>query len=431
MSWLVVGIESGVFWTTEETKVVFRGRELTLRPETDKWAPDVITEYEGTESAALRTVRQFLSSVAWSLRGRLREIGVTGGSHPIHYGVGRSPGLGHARLINPSFRLDYLPDPADPRARLAMALYREALGLNSDAYQFLGFFKILNILHARGADHGRWINKTVDRLTEERARKRVEELRHSEPDIGQYFWTSGRCAIAHAYAEPMVDPEDPDDLSRLQKDLPVVKALAEYLIEYELGVKSSRTIYQEHLYELEGFRSLLGSETVSRLKQNENVPLESLKPLPKLSIRMRDHQILPAFERLIPYFVAADQGCVLLDCVSEDRLVVFRVALSFSEERLRFDAERGVLIADDGTAKPYRCAADHARLIRSLVLNGQLEIWNGDSNTLLGRTDPNIPLNIDTSGTIQLLDRQIERLEAMAAERHSCQIPQLIPQQET
>ena len=69
-------------------------------------------------------------------------------SNPL--GRGGAFSLGSTRLISPRLELDYLPDPEDPRARLALALYREALGLNNDAYQYLGFFKILDILHAKG-----------------------------------------------------------------------------------------------------------------------------------------------------------------------------------------------------------------------------------------------------------------------------------------
>lgn len=432
MSWLVVGVENGVFWATEETNNSFRGRELTLRPETDKWSPDVITKYgpPGTYEEALRTVRQFLSSVAWVLQGRLREIGITGGSHPIHIGLGRSSGLAHVRLLNPHFRLDYLPDPVDPRARLALALYREALGLNSDAYQFLGFFKILNILHDKGTDHGKWINKAVDLLTDHRAKSRVEELRRTVSDIGDYLWRSGRCAVAHAYSEPLVDPEDPDDLDRLQKDLPLIKALGEHLIEYELGVKSSHTIYREHLHELEGFRVLLGSEMVAKLKAGESVPVETIVDLPKVSIRMRDVAPLHAFEIMTPQLIVVENGCLIVDCLSGNRQVCFRVGLNFAEERLQFDPERGILIADDGTARAFRNVVDHMRLLKALIQNGQLEIWNAETNCLLGRTDACIPVNIDPSTSVQNLDQQIERFERLAQSRESSVVPPHHPSSE-
>ena len=122
--WLVVGLENGIFWPTKETNILFRGRELTLRPETEKVAPDVITKYDppGTYEETLRIVRQFLSSIAWVRQGPIKEMGLTGGSHPFHIGKGTV-----ARFIGPQFRIDYLPDPEDRRTRLALALYKKPL----------------------------------------------------------------------------------------------------------------------------------------------------------------------------------------------------------------------------------------------------------------------------------------------------------------
>jgi len=50
-------------------------------------------------------------------------------------------------MINPKFRIDYLPEHTNPKGQLCLALYREALNLNSKPFQFLGFFKIINVLH--------------------------------------------------------------------------------------------------------------------------------------------------------------------------------------------------------------------------------------------------------------------------------------------
>lgn len=35
--WLVVGLDRRSFWPTKETKILFRGRDLLLRPATDKF----------------------------------------------------------------------------------------------------------------------------------------------------------------------------------------------------------------------------------------------------------------------------------------------------------------------------------------------------------------------------------------------------------
>jgi hypothetical protein len=284
--WVVIGVETGVFWPTKETTVEFDGHQITLRPETKELAPSVIMQCMGlTMNEGIHLLRRFLSSLSWVHGAPIREIGSGGGSHP--YGIGKGAG---ARLINPNFHADYLPAPKDPKAKLALALYREALSVNSVAYQFLGFAKVLNILYEKGKDQKEWINKNVDQITDNRAKERLTELRQQGVDVGEYLYTSGRCAIAHAYATPVVDPEDPEENRRLHRDLSLIQALAEDLIERELGIKSAQTVWREHLYELGGFRLLLGDEAADRIKNLQPIDLRNKRPWPRLSIRIRKQE---------------------------------------------------------------------------------------------------------------------------------------------
>lgn len=412
--WLVVGLDSGVFWPTTETSVSYSGHQILLRPETEQLAPTVVLAYEPpmTFDDALLLLRQFLSSLAWVEGRHLRETMTTGGSHPI--GVGKGPG---ARLINPHFRVDYLPDPPDPKARLALGLYREALNVNSIAYEFLGFFKIINVIYQGWHDQVAWINRTVDLLDNHSAKSRLAVLKKEGKDIGEYLYVSGRCAVAHAFAEPLVNPEDPSDTRRLTDDLPLIKTLAEYLIEHELGIQSQRTIWQEHLYELEGFRALLGPSVAAYLKNKNEVLLQDIPNFPPVSIRLRDHDHFPAFEKLRPQVLEATAGQLVILCNSADKCVRALLSLNFSEERLEFDPDQGVEIRDDGSSRAVRDQLDRITFIKGLCANAQIEVWDADHESLLGRCDPFIPVNIDLDDTLDNLDRLIKELEAEASRR--------------
>lgn len=81
-----------------------------------------------------------------------------------------------------------------------------------------------------------WINKTIPLLTDSKAKERISQLASKEEDIGAYLYESGRCAVAHASVDPVVDPDNPNDFLRLSADMPVARALAEYLMENELGL---------------------------------------------------------------------------------------------------------------------------------------------------------------------------------------------------
>ena len=45
-------------------------------------------------------------------------------------------------------------------------------------------------------------------------------------------------ALAHAEDDPIIDPDDPRQLEQLRADLPIMEALAELVIETELGVET-------------------------------------------------------------------------------------------------------------------------------------------------------------------------------------------------
>jgi hypothetical protein len=129
-----------------------------------------------------------------------------------------------------------LPNPPRAEQKLALALYREGLGSNNEFYQFLSFFKTLNIRYSNGPAQIDWINANVSSLNI--PTPRVAELQTSDPnaDVGTYLYNQGRCAIAHAAVQPIRDPDDPTDLLAIRKDLPVIQELARIFIEKELGV---------------------------------------------------------------------------------------------------------------------------------------------------------------------------------------------------
>ena len=226
--YLRVRVESGVAWPTKETTVQFRGHDLTLCPETDELGPTVLFPYRRlTADGALEVVRHFLSSLSWAEGRPVEDLEAVDGSRPIWLGKPRG-----VRFVAPQFRADYLPDPDDPKACLALSLYREALFVNNVPYRGLGFFKIANVCYPDGPKQMAWINGVIDKLDDVGVKKRVQALRQGVPDVGHYLYESGRCAVAHAWTEPIADRDSPEDRRRLEQDLPVIRGLAERLIEH-------------------------------------------------------------------------------------------------------------------------------------------------------------------------------------------------------
>ncbi len=421
--WLVVAVETSLAWPTEDTHIQYKGHDFLLRPGTDETAATVCLRFGPTVSdisrkEAISLLRGFLSALSWTEGYYIRELMVSMSGHLIQIGK-----PGRTKIINPNFRADHLPEVEDRREKLALALYREALSVNSIPYQFLGYFKTINILHEQGRQQKNWIRSTLPHITNREALERLSILNAEQNDVADYLYESGRCAIAHAYSEPIVDPEDPDDLRRLQQDLPIVKALAEYLIEFELGIPSLRTIHRLHLYQLDGFRPLVGQEIIDRLKAGESdVSLEGVT-LPRLSIRLRDYEPFATLENLIVEAGGTVEGRLILQCTSDRYPTVVLVSLHFAAERLEFEPFEYIKVINDDSTRESDLIAieiDVLNFEKGLIGNAQIEVWNADAGELLGRTAPFIPMNIDFVRTFENFDTRLgelqQRLEQLADE---------------
>jgi len=247
LSWgfLRVAVDTAIRWPADETVIEFGGHEITLSPESDELLPTMMVKYDGafTKDDAFRLLSEFTTAVAWA-----EGLGVN-----LTYTVAAStPGLwlhrpnqrGH---VGPG-RFDYLPNPPDQKTKLALALFREALTVNLIPYQFLAFYRVIN-LHVPGnwKQQVAWINAELPAVQDREAAKRLSELAASgQTDVGEYLHYQGRCAAAHASLTAVtINPDDPSDSVRLHCDLPIVRALGTRIIEHHLGVKTQLTYWRE------------------------------------------------------------------------------------------------------------------------------------------------------------------------------------------
>lgn len=385
--YLTVGVDTQISWPAKERVVVFRGREFHLLPGSDTLSRmiRVKTEPGFTQVEADRLILELLSALAWAEQG---GAGTTFGNWrtaPLNIGKGPVGMIG-------SGHFDYLPDPSDPKAKLALALYREGLSVNLTPYQFLGFFKVINIIRDKGKEQKQWIRDNLQYVTERDARKRIAAIQTNNADVADYLYFSGRCAVAHAFDQAnIVNPDDPADLIRSSEDLPVIRELARIAIEREFGVKSERDFHVEHLYELEGLHSLFGEALVARIKEGEEVPHEEV-PLPQmLSLRLRDRDRIELFELMNAAIVYVRHGTVRIRLGSAcNNLVVF-VTLDFAHESLVSDPLTDIQLYDDGTPDAAQMMLQWAQLHRWWFGgNGVIELW-GAAGKRLARSQHYMP----------------------------------------
>jgi hypothetical protein len=236
--WVIVGVEPEVVWVEQDTSIEFRSRELLLRPSPGGGAfPDVAVRQVVGESyyAAGTFVHRFLSVIVWKHKAYIRVAGHTGGTHPTRVGGLKEP-VGLRVTHHPGYDPADLPTPPTPSQDLALALYREALGLVDDTYKFLGLFRILNITLRTSADQIRWVNGHLGDLVGYPIERCHAITAQGEPDVGSYLYRAGRSALAHAAVPPVVDPDVMEDTQRINLDLPLITAMVELYMECELAL---------------------------------------------------------------------------------------------------------------------------------------------------------------------------------------------------
>jgi hypothetical protein len=382
------GIDTTIPWPRKEVVIDFRGRKFHLLPETDRMSRMIRVETDTgfTQVDADKLIFGLLSALAWAeQRGAVPTCG-NWCTAPL--AVGKEPtgmiGGGH---------FDYLPDPPDPKAKLALALYREGLSVNLVPYKVLGFFKVINIICDKGKTQKQWIRDNLQYVTHKGAIARIAAIKSTDPDVANYLYESVRCAVAHAFDQTnVVNPDEPADLIRLHEDLPVIRELARVAIEREFGVKSERDFHREHLYELEGFRTLLGNILVARIKALEEVPAAEV-PIPKtLALRVRDRDYIELFESMDAAIVCVRDGCVHLRLVSACHRLAVAVTLDFAQESLISDPLNDIHCQDDGTPDAAKMMLQLAQVYQWWFGgNGVIELWDKATDTRLARAQHYMP----------------------------------------
>jgi hypothetical protein len=242
--WLQVGVKGRAMWPTKELELQFGGINLFLKPASEKTEQSIHVNLDNiSEEEALTIINRFLSVISWCDGQSLENLyGWSGNPCPV-------PVPREVRMVGSSYIFPFGREIEPSKtAQLALALYREAKTVNSVPFQFLGYFKILNIFwndkYTKQAGQCRnelieGIRSSLTHVTDSRALKRISELAATNPDIAEYLYKSGRCAVAHAYSKPLVDPDEIVDIRRLSSDMVIIQEIAENLMKTELGLSRS------------------------------------------------------------------------------------------------------------------------------------------------------------------------------------------------
>ena len=416
-AWLVMAFDSDEQDLRDYLKTEYDGLTLHIKPGHGDAVSVISTFLEDNTkcSEAQPIINRFLSAMAWKEgKAFVTLSGISGGARPTERDKPRfnySEGRVLRSAITSRFDFEHLQNPPDEKQKLALALYREGLNSrNTQFYRFLSFFKILNIKFATGKAQIGWINANLGKIWNYIAQERLAELQKTEPDIGECLWKEGRNAIAHANTDPILDPDIPTDRTAATRDSDLMQGLTEVFIQEELGMPSQRKIWQEHLYELEGFKRLFGQPLTARLNAKESVPQADFPPLPPLTLNLKEQPPYDCLAALSFRVAACKDGIVLLATDPTAQPMAVALALNFPAEKLDLVLQMfGVNHKQEKYTKAT--AACHYRFLIEYFCNGCLQVFDAGTGKRLSHKTAFVAVNIDLSATVEGWKKQIKELE--------------------
>jgi len=387
--WIVATLATGIPWPVETHKTVYLGQDFWIIPPTQDTSPAVAMRMERDATSDHRTkMMRFLSALSWTQGYGVRVSGFGGGSMPF-LSSGRGTG-GHT--LTADFVVRDLPEP-DASGQLALALMREARGLDHSAYSFLTFYRVLEAALPQGRARGAWITDALDKL-EGQAKEALAKVKaRGINDVGAHIQLARRQAIAHAAKQPIMDPDDYSVVHELYEERPLIQGLAERAIEEIFGIPTPSSIYRAHLYELAGFRLIVPPDLMKQIMEGPWEGISGTIDVPLLDIELRRSEPFAALRGMLPVAVDIAEAALKLLYRSPDNLIDFEFELHFDSERLVFDLDCGMKIRDDGSAHSARNIADLRRFQLDYLGNGELHVYDTDTRALLSRVDAFIPVN--------------------------------------
>lgn len=381
--WLSVGVVSSIAWSQEDVWVEYDGHEYFLQgvkfehEREVRSAPGISTPVEqGNVDDAMARLYRFTSILGFYKRGYVDITNRTWGGSIVRHGRAQdvytelTQGGGHG------FDCNHMPIIDDDQVRKALAFLREGRRLSRvhDAYSFLSFFKVIES-QMDGKQRDEWVGKNLDQLTEERALKRIKDLRELGIDVNKHLYDSGRCAVAHAsVGKVIVDPDIPADRQRIASDLCIIEALANRYIKVDAGIPDEMDVYLNR-DRLAPWYPLMTPEAVEALKAGGSVEdVEQLGQLEgaSVSVNLWPHPPVDQFRemRLLP--IDSGDGVVRFVTLSCRGTIVLAFAMDVANGRLH------TLLKEcgfrQGAEITERDVEDFTRYFHRVIGNGTVEL---------------------------------------------------------
>ncbi len=116
---------------------------------------------------------------------------------------------------------------------LALALFKEGTNANSVFYEYLNYWKVIEVAIPDKASRLAWINANA--VSGVRQEEIPTELGKAK-SIAEYLDHHCRSAIAHVFSKPYINPDEIDDSRRISKHVFLVEQLARRAMREVMGI---------------------------------------------------------------------------------------------------------------------------------------------------------------------------------------------------
>lgn len=414
IGWLTVGVASSIAWPEDDVWVKYDGVEFFLhgaRQEDDcNVAPCISTpsKHEHTDNALSRLYR-FTSVLGYFKRGYVDITGSIWGSRMVRYSNPRDTFTTLLQGGKRSFSCNHMPVIEDDQVRKALAFLREGrrLQLVHEPYSFLSFFKVIES-QLKSKARVSWVEKNLDRITDERAVKQIKELRDRGHDVNKHLYKSGRCAVAHASVNgDIVDPDIPADRKRIGEDLQIMEALADHYVKVELEVPDEMDVYSTR-DRVSPWHVLMTPEAVATLKAGEQI--EHAKELGKLegatvSVRLWPDPPAAQFDAMTLLPIECHEGIVKFIALSTRGTIILAFAMDVANGRVHtLLNESGMRAKVEITEQDVE---DYTRFLHSVVDNRIVELTIEGAEPI--DCEVVVPVNIIPQAPEEAVTRALEQ----------------------
>lgn len=382
VGWLTVGVASSIAWTGDDVWVEYDNAEYLLhgaRQEGERRnAPCISTPAPDRDQIdeALSRLYRFTSILGFYKRGYVDITGQSWGGRIVRFASPRDTFTTTLQGGNRSFSCNHMPVIESNQVRKALAFLREGRRLERvhEPYSFLSFFKVIES-QFQPRERVAWVENNLALVTEERAVRRIQELRSQGVDVNEHLFESGRCAVAHAsVGRNIVDPDIPADRRRIAADLDIIAALADRYVKIDAGVPDEMDLYSSR-DRIAPWHDLMPAGSVAKLKAGGNLANEEeLGQLLGATISVRLWPDAPAkqFEAMTLLPTESGDGIVKLIALSARGTVVLAFAMDVRNGRMHTLLNEGGMRA--GVELGEEDVEDYTRYFHSVVGNRIVEL---------------------------------------------------------